>query len=135
MEKVKAIGILNEEGVVKYLELNEEVIEGLYFIHDEGYISHNLKEFNITIEPAKQLNNMGIRYTKLDEITIITLDMWWEEIRLVVMFAVDDTVKHHDILDCEHPALEGLKPELLNALDLSKTVTLADLMKLEYFNR
>ena len=132
MEQVVKIDVeKNGKFVAKLFKIDEIIFDGLYLTQDSKKVSENIKSFGIKKRPAKTYDDIGIQYSKIGKCTIITFNIRQPNISVYGQFIVGQEVNQLDILNCEHPAVKGMKPILMDGCDLSKAATMADLLKLE----
>lgn len=115
----------------KLFNIDETISNGFYFTIDDKKVKTNIKSFGIKKRPAKTYDDIGVQYSKNGKCVIVTFNIRQPNVNVYGQFLIGEEVKPLDILNCEHPAVNGLQAILMDGCDLAKAQTMADLMKLE----
>jgi len=121
----------NGKTITKLFDIDETIFNGFYFTMDAKKVKDNIKRFGIKKRPAKTYDDIGVQYSKNGECVIVTFNVRQPNINVYGQFLLGKEVKQLDILNCEHPAVNGLKTILMDGCDLAKVQTMEDLLKLE----
>ena len=121
----------NGKTITKLFDIDETISDGFYFTMDAKKVKANIKSFGIKKRPAKTYDNIGVQYSKNGKCVIVTFNIRQPNINVYGQFLIGEEVKPLDILNCEHPAVNGLQAILMDGCDLAKVQTMDDLMKLE----
>ena len=123
----------NNKTITKLFNIDEIISDGFYFTIDDKKVKSNIKSFGIQKRPAKTFDDIGIKYSKNGKCVIVTFNVRQPGVSVYGQFLIGEEVKPLDILNCEHPAVNGLQAILMDGCDLAKVKTMDDLMKLERF--
>ena len=123
----------NNKTITKLFNIDETISDGFYFTIDEKKVKNNIKSFNIQKRPAKTYDDIGVRYSKNGKCVIVTFNVRQPNVSVYGQFLIGEEVKPLDVLNCEHPAVNGFQSILMDGCDLAKVQTVADLIKLERF--
>tara|TARA_R110001606_G_scaffold359052_1_gene510815 strand:- start:76 stop:483 length:408 start_codon:yes stop_codon:yes gene_type:complete len=124
----------NNKIITKLFNIDETIFDGFYFTIDNKKVKSNIKSFDIQKRPAKTYDDIGIKYSKKGKCVIVTFNVRQHNISVYGQFLIGEEVKPLDILNCEHPAINGFQSILMDGCDLAKVKTVADLIKLERFS-
>ena len=117
--------------ITKLFNIDETISDGFYFTMDDKKVKTNIKSFGIKKRPAKTYDDIGVQYSKNGKCVIVTFNIRQPNVNFYGQFLIGEEVKPLDILNCEHPAVNGLQAILMDGCDLAKVQTMDDLMKLE----
>lgn len=133
MENIVKIDVYEEDGsiVTKTLNIDETISNGFYFVMDQDKVKSNIEIFNISPRPAKTYNDIGVQYSKNGKCVIVTFNIRQPNIDVYGQFLIGEEITPLDVLNCEHPAVNGLQSILMDACDLAKVQTMADLSNIE----
>ena len=123
----------NNKIITKLFNIDETIFDGFYFTIDNKKVKSNIKSFDIQKRPAKTYDDIGIKYSKNGKCVIVTFNVRQPNVSVYGQFLIGEEVKPLDILNCEHPAINGFQSILMDGCDLAKVKTVADLIKLERF--
>jgi len=127
------ININTEENGLKIFKIDEVILKNLYLTSKRNKVKENIRKFNIDVQKAKSMNDLGIKVSKHDKNVILTINFMFPQTTYQML--LNDKTKKEDILDSEHPLLHGFKPYLMSYCDLTKPLTLADLMNISDLNK
>lgn len=132
MDNIVKIDVQKEgEIVTKILKIDETISNGFYFVMDQDKVKSNIKMFNINPRPAKTYNDIGVQYSKNGRCVIVTFNIRQPSLDIYGQFLIGDEINPLDVLNCQHPAVNGLQSILMDACDLAKVQTMADLSSIE----
>lgn len=123
----------NDKIITKLFRIDETLSEGFYVTIDDKKVKANIKSFRIKKRPAKTYNDIGVQYSKHGKCVIVTFNVRQPNSNVYGQFLIGEEASPLDILNCEHPCVDGLRAILMDGCDLAKVNTLADFMKLERF--
>ena len=121
----------NSRIITKLFNIDETIFDGFYFTIDDKKINTNIKSFGIRKRSAKTYQDIGVQYSKNGKCVIVTFNIRQPNINVYGQFLIGEEVNPLDILNCEHPAVNGLQAILMDGCDLAKVQSMNDLMKLE----
>jgi hypothetical protein len=121
----------NDTIITKLFNIDETISEGFYFTMDDKKVKTNIKSFGIKKRPAKTYDDIGVQYSKNGKCVIVTFNIRQPNVNVYGQFLIGEEINTLDILNCEHPAVNGFEPILMDACDLVKVQTMDDLMKLK----
>lgn len=133
MKEIVKIDIRNDEGNVetKLYQFDEKVIDELYLTIDSVKVKKNVRKFGTVKRKPRSENDIGLQYSKNGECVIITFGMKHRGCDIYGQYLVGKTLSKEDVINCDSPDIEGMKPYILDGIDLANVVTMADLEKLE----
>jgi hypothetical protein len=132
MKNIVKIDVQSEYGVVtKILKIDETISDGFYFVMNQDKVKSNIKMFNINTRPAKTYNDIGVQYSKNGKCVIVTFNIRQPSLDVYGQFLIGEEINPLDVLNCQHPAVNGLQSILMDACDLAKVQTMADLSSIE----
>lgn len=131
MIEKRVIGLTTDEGKDVLIKADREVIDGLMFTRDKLDVEYNLKELGIVPPEADGNNRAAQSIVKLGDVTVLTLDVWKEPRREMIMYLVNSTLTHDEIFDCEDVDVVDFKRDINIALDVANAMTLSDLTRME----
>tara|TARA_R110000782_G_scaffold148090_1_gene240792 strand:- start:9648 stop:10055 length:408 start_codon:yes stop_codon:yes gene_type:complete len=121
----------NDTIITKLFNIDETISEGFYLTMNDEKVNTNIESFGIKKTPAKSYDDIGVQYQKNGNCVIVTFNIKQPNIDFYGQFLIGEQINTLDILNCEHNALNGLQPILMDACDLVKVQTMDDLMKLK----
>jgi len=121
----------NGKIITKLFKIDETISNGLYFTVDVKKVKANIKSFAIKKRPAKTYDDIGVQYSKNGKCVIVTFNIRQPNVNVYGQFLIGQEVKPLDILNCEHPAVNGLQAILMDGCDLANVQTMDDLIKLK----
>ena len=115
----------------KLFEIDETIFDDFYLTYNTKKVKKNISVFNIKKREAKSYNDIGVQYSKNGKCVIVTFNVKSKKSSVFGQFLIGRNVNALDILNCNHPSTQGLHSVLMDACDLSKAVTLKDLLNLK----
>ena len=118
-----------------HFETDTTLLDGLHFTLNEQKVKRNIKNFDIKIQPAKTGNDVGIKFSKIGDFLVITFNMRLHPKSFTAQFLLEKHINHIDVLNSDHPALNGFKAVVMNGCDLVKLESVGDISSLgDFFN-
>lgn len=117
------IGIVRDNGSTSEYSIDSEIINGLYSTTDNKKVIENIKNFNIAIEQIP--NVVAQEISKINDVVIITI-LIDEFNKFQYLVGKDMSI---DQLEKSNEIPLQVKPLIKDAYNLTKDITLGDLLK------
>ena len=121
----------NENITTKLFKIDETIFDEFYVTYNIEKVKSNIKSFGIKKRKAKKNNDIGVQYSKNGKCVIVTFNIKSKKSNIYGQFLIGSEVNSLDILNCNHQSVQGLKSVLMDGCDLSKAITLQDLLGLK----
>ena len=114
------------------LHYDQELTKGLYSVGKNEFVNKNIKNLKINVNPAKDNNSVGLRFTKKENFIIVTVGID-DGIQppFYIQFIITKKCSAKLINNCTFYLLEDFKVILIEALEVLNAETLQDLMNLK----
>ena len=117
----------------KEYKVDYSILGDLFVTVNPKKVKANIKKFNTKKRKAINENDMGLQYSKQANCVILTFGVLINGEHIFGQFLVDKKLDKNKIIDSDHEVINGVKPAILDAIDLANVVTMEDLEKLERF--
>jgi len=127
------IDIRNDKGEIikKTYKSDYDVINDLYVTFEPKKVKQNVKTFEINKRKALNDKDMGIQYSKVGHCVIMTIGVLFGKKNVYAQLLIGKDLDKTKVIDCDDVRLCGVKPYILDAIDLANVITMADLDKLD----